>query len=1179
MSLISSLRRILYFALAEIRIARRMARLPVLIVVLALLSGLGYVFSCLTMAYVAPFSSSFGGGAPLYLLGNIDPTIVLTFHLSLLLLAFDASHRHMRNRIEEVLNVKPLSNFEVLAGRTIGIAFLVWLTVVLFVLAMQVVGLIAVATRWQFAGVLQFHSIVNLLVLDVPVTLFLWSSIIVFLTCLLRVRLAVVLVVAALMFGAMLIVVVVPYSLLPIASPISYDSLFVSDLVPQFANLSTLLVRCAFVLAGIGLLVLGSIFVSRTDKQSHLRGALTASALFVACFAAFTLATLEVSSRQAEKESWRSAHEIASAMDAPDLTRLSGSVRINPRLVLEVDLTLEFVSSGTENELFTFNPSMRIGELELDGTSSQYSFDDGLLQVHGEISTNQNDTRTLRIVAEGVPNPRFGTFDATLDYESDPSVPNRVVRFFGTDGSVYDPRYVALMPNSYWYPSPGAIARDFTATERGIDYFDVDLEVELIARNWNLVGSGITEQTEDPGVYRVSSATPVPEVGLFASKFKTASVEVAGTKFSLHVHKRHDEALNLPQESKSPLEAMAEAMTGLLSELGLDLPQGQFSIVEVPARLRMVGGGWRMDTLAALPGIVLIGERGFPTAKLDLMNRRIKQDEWESTEEQMEEYWGWLLANQVRTGLGTMNFWETASEHHWTHATSASGPDAFVLDQVIRSLVSARSADPFRFFSIHSSIFAGPLALLNLELAGRLAGAHPESATGNSMKILESEFLHDHRLSVWESVETVALSNLPDGFEDQHILELMLLKCAEIAKGLMLANDEESVFAWISDMRNRFAGTTYSRDDLLSVADEHSVVVHPFLTDWLTTEELPAFVVSKPTIRRIADDERGRTQYETSFAIRNASSVDGFVSVWIPTEEEAEWSSSSPLRGITAKIDSNVSKRLNLTSAHQPHSVYVNPMLSRNRGVMQLSLPDGEIEEDRTALPRAEESASDWAPDDSRIVVDDLDPGFSVVQPDSNTQQQAGVGPASWFDTSVYLPELENGLTWGGDQSTDYFVPPGGLWGRIGDSGAYGEYRRTYAIQWDWSGKVEPYLATFSAELPQESTWQLEFHMPSGIYWLEWIGASELTAAITVEGNGEACPAELDLKQANVGWNTIGEYTLKPGEVRVTVARVARQLMSVADAIRWTDLNEATQTQAEGNSGSPSASNTEEVKP
>ena len=394
------------------------------------------------------------------------------------------------------------------------------------------------------------------------------------------------------------------------------------------------------------------------------------------------------------------------------------------------------------------------------------------------------------------------------------------------------------------------------------------------------------------------------------------------------------------------------------------------------------------------------------------------------------------------------------------------------------NLVSTGSSDPNNFFSVHTTIVASRLALLNVELAGSRAGEPLEYGTWAAMEIQRAETRHSKRLSVWESVETLALSSSADGLDDQQILELTLLKCAEIAKALLLVNDRDNVFAWISDMRTRFAGRNYNVDELLAVAEEYSIVVHPFLTDWLTSKNLPAYSVSNPTVRRIADDERGNPRHETTLDIRNTASVDGYVTIGLVTEGSSEWS-QYPSQGPNFRIDGNTSKQIKVTSVPRPYSVNVNPMLSRNREVMQLQLPEGEIEDDRTAQPGLEEVASDWAPDDPRIVIDDLDPGFFVNQPEPDTQQVAPVGLTSWFsfwwDSSN---ELYHGLPWAGDQY-NYHISSGRLWSRLGASGAHGEYRRTYAIQRFYSGE-DTYLANFTAKLPRSSTWQLEFFKPSG---------------------------------------------------------------------------------------------------
>ena len=160
------------------------------------------LLSCLILGYTAPYSPSIGAAStPLYLLGGIDPTFFLAFQLAAVLLLFDASQRQERNRIDEVLDSKPVTNFEYLAGRVLGISLLLWLVVVLNVLAMECVGLVSNAIGFHYAEPIQLHSILNLLLLDAPVTLLFWSSFVIFLSAALRIRVLTVILAVAAMFG------------------------------------------------------------------------------------------------------------------------------------------------------------------------------------------------------------------------------------------------------------------------------------------------------------------------------------------------------------------------------------------------------------------------------------------------------------------------------------------------------------------------------------------------------------------------------------------------------------------------------------------------------------------------------------------------------------------------------------------------------------------------------------------------------------------------------------------------------------------------------------------------------------------------------------------------------------------------------------------------------------------
>ena len=54
-----------------------------------------------------------------------------------------------------------------------------------------------------------------------------------------------------------------------------------------------------------------------------------------------------------------------------------------------------------------------------------------------------------------------------------------------------------------------------------------------------------------------------------------------------------------------------------LATLGLPYPYRALTVVEVPRTLRVYDSRWRMGSVQALPGIMLLREGGFPAARFE----------------------------------------------------------------------------------------------------------------------------------------------------------------------------------------------------------------------------------------------------------------------------------------------------------------------------------------------------------------------------------------------------------------------------------------------------------------------------------------------------------------------------------------------------------------------------------
>ncbi len=1140
--------RILAAIRAEFETTKRLTRFKIWRIVLPLATLVAYAMSCFIYVFVAPYSTTFGAATPKYLLENIDPTFFLIFQLAALFLVFDAPHRHQRNQIAEVLDAKPVSNFELLVGRVIATAALIWLLVVVVVLIPCLIGLIAAVWGFDFAEPIAIASVLNLLFLDAPTTLLYWCAFAVLLTSILQLRVAVFAVAAAFMFLWFFLTIESPYSVLSLVSPSSNDTLFISDLAPELVSVPVLLVRLATLLLAFAFVLLAAAWIKRNDVPSSTNVRVVAPLALVACAGMYGLASAMVFGALAEDKRWREFHVAAEEGRELDLKRISGTVKLDARSKLEIDMKLEFSADLLDSEplVFAFNPAMNIQTLELNGSDANHTFQNGLLHLRNPNLLESNSDQTLRIVARGRPNPRFAYFDSAVNYKADPDVPIQTASLFGSVNSLYTPRYIALMPAICWYPIPGAINGQFMQQQHGSDYFDVDLTVKLSPSNLVLVGSGTTTaQGEEESTYHVKSHAPMREIGLFASSFFHMETEFDGMTIAMYFHMSHAKHLVWIDDFEQSFRSEVQEWLRRYLDLGLTLPQHSLSFVEAPRQLRTVGGGWRMDSVAALPGVVLVKEHGFPTAPLPLGLARI--EEGIDDREQRKASQINLMVEYLARGLETDNLWVSLPHTFWSEVTSATGEYAQVLDQIARSLIGSIAPNPFQFFSIYSSSHIAHMTGVNPSISDEFLGA---VLYGRPVPSPIQSFVDDYgrRASVWTYVESLAFSDLPTG-DNQLDLELMLFKSNEIAKGLLSVNGEAKVFKWLTNLQREFAGSTYTYRDMLELANELELIVDPFLTDWIRNASLPGYVVSRMSVDRIADDAGGNLQYKTSVTVRNMEPVGGLVRLQYPTEETWSWMFPYYTQSDGVYIGAETSTRINLITPYEVRTAQLLPGLSMNRGAISLQESSSTIGEFPEVKPPPFAERSDWMPISERgIIVDDLDAGFTITQRAPNLARPTSIGPVGWFAPPRLQLELDSGLPYLGTYYARIreFRLARGTWGRIVESSAYGRYRKTVAQAWV---KDTIHTARFTTELPEPAQWTLSFHVPRS--WRPGPNL-DLQWQFKISNDSQECYREFDVSSKAPGWNQIGDFDLAKGAISVELATTSKPGYVYADAIRWT---------------------------
>ena len=218
------------------------------------------------------------------------------------------------------------------------------------------------------------------------------------------------------------------------------------------------------------------------------------------------------------------------------------------------------------------------------------------------------------------------------------------------------------------------------------------------------------------------------------------------------------------------------------------------------------------------------------------------------------------------------------------------------------------------------------------------------------------------------------------------------------------------------------------------------------------------------------------------------------------------------------------------TSPLPPLEARLETYLSRNRRALPLPLPhfDRAVAVDWPPLDGLRPSS--WLPREDGIVVDDLDPGFSVIRADAD------------------------GFGWSSRPSESAPAALRGGWRHQEDPNtvAWGKYRRTLVRKPPGDGAA---LARFDVTLPKNGRWRLAYHLPGeavrqmryGRLRRHSIGALD----IRLIADGIETALLLDGGDAEIGWNDLGVFDLPAGRVRIAVSDKTTGDVVVADAVRW----------------------------
>ncbi len=1092
-------------------------------------------------------------------------TFVAVFSFGTIFLTFDIQIRDTRNRIHEVLDSLPASNFEIIVGRVAGILLLLLLPCILFLILVGCYESISLVAGVRYRMGLQPLSIVAFVLWNIIPNLVFFGSLVACLSVLFRNRLIVALFALGALFGSVWVANRIPVRLMDSLSQYVGSALFPSELAPVFWNSTIVCSRIAILLISFALLFFAASLLPRTEPRRTSLSILGLTILGGGVALIFGLVFLAHSTENV-KAHWVKTHRQQSHSAFPDTLKVAGNIELHPGRNIALDVTLSVLpptANVTESVVFSLNPGYKIQKVSVDGTeTTDFSFARGILKLPANLLPDT--THDIQIQAKGKPDHRFAYLDQARDFQklTDSSVPKLGLRSF-----IFHSDFVALMPGIVWYPISGtAINRD-DIEERPRDLFTTDLTVS-VPRNWQVatIGKRQIDENATRRTFQFTNLAPVPELALLASKFEQRSMTIDGVVFEVLFSKKHLRSLDLFAPAIDQVRDWIVGQMNRAKSLSLEYPYDAFYVVEVPSHLRIYGGGWRMESVLQPPGMMLVRETAFPTAPFEHV---ISENIGDSTANSRSRKRAFsVLLRYFRNDEQGGNPFAGIARNFVSHQVSVTGRGATVLQYLLDQLSSQLITQIDGSYVISESEYA--TSLPNYSLGDSMAHRDSNNVTSRRVHIASLP-------STWQLLEQIALFDLD--FDAYPILAYRVLqtKGHALAKFIISYYGAEKVGMFLDQLRLHYQGQSFTLEDLINRASSIGIDLKDWGISWLEDTVLPGFVTTIPTVSKLINTELGAAEYQTSFILHNAEPLPGFVQVvWSDGDDSQNtWNTgfTIPQRTSTHServfLNGHQSKQIAIQSINPLTKIQVNPSLSLNRTSIGVFVPDF-LEDDlpeSSALPFVADC--DWKPANTKsFTIDDLDSGFSIITLGINNEDSIGAEPVSIF--SIPEEEHEGGLPLRA-------IPWSGEWQRKYHSLSHGHYLRTHAEILRGKGTS---AAQFETSLPHAGLWYLEFFVPISALEREspefpdnFLGSaieSSLENWINDRQANPNAPNEhyrlkindgiterkktFDIANAHAGWNEVGKFDLGSTEVSVLLSDWAghEEVMVYADAIRWT---------------------------
>ncbi|MFC1541097.1 hypothetical protein ACFL50_01465 [Candidatus Latescibacterota bacterium] len=384
-----------------------------------------------------------------------------------------------------------------------------------------------------------------------------------------------------------------------------------------FGNLPVILMqRGMYVLLGLGFVLFSGVIFSRNRLRQSAGVNISAFFIAVICFVfAGNYGKHYLNMQFAGRKLRASMREAEQSIKGPSPLSLS-SCRLN--LVHNSDtidvissLTIKNISQEPVNEYnFRLNPGLDVVSVERNNQPLLFKRNLHILSVKPAILLQSGEIDSLVIKYRGTINENACYID--IDENKHQRINRKITIAFDKRYSFITPKYVLLINENGWYPSPikPSIHKEFVSARRDFTHYQLTVETDSTL---TAISQGVSKKIK-PGYFTFSPEYPLTQLSLIIGDYTKLSTTVDGIEYGVYAKTGNDYSRGL---EKLKIEKVHEAIRDLKRDyeyrLHLEYPFQRLYLVEVPVQFLAYYRDWDLTTDYIQPEQVLIHEKGFFT--------------------------------------------------------------------------------------------------------------------------------------------------------------------------------------------------------------------------------------------------------------------------------------------------------------------------------------------------------------------------------------------------------------------------------------------------------------------------------------------------------------------------------------------------------------------------------------